>query len=212
MTTFAEGRERNVALGIYGAASGSGAAAGVLLGGLLTSYLSWSWIFFINVPVGVAAIAAHAAAPAREPRRPRRIATSTSLGAATITAGLMLLVYAMTRATTDGWGSPATLALLAAAAALVAAFVADRAPLALAAPAAADLPAAHPVGRERDDGDRRRRRLLRVLPADAVPPGRPRLLARSVSGLAFAAFALTVVVVSNLAQLDRRRGSACARR
>src|SRR5207237_6645448 len=57
MTIFAEGRERNLALGIYGAASGSGAAVGVLLGGLLTSYLSWSWIFFINVPVGVAAIA-----------------------------------------------------------------------------------------------------------------------------------------------------------
>src|ERR687886_1132652 len=57
MTTFAEGRDRNRALGIYGAASGSGAAVGVLLGGLLTSYLSWSWIFFINVPVGVAAIA-----------------------------------------------------------------------------------------------------------------------------------------------------------
>src|ERR671932_823686 len=57
MTTFAEGRERNLALGIYGAASGSGAAVGVLLGGVLTSYLSWSWIFFINVPVGAAAIA-----------------------------------------------------------------------------------------------------------------------------------------------------------
>src|SRR5215208_2502020 len=56
MTTFAEGRERNLAFGIYGAASGSGAAAGVLLGGVLTSYLHWSWVFFINVPVGVAAI------------------------------------------------------------------------------------------------------------------------------------------------------------
>src|SRR2546430_1733767 len=57
MTTFPEGRERNTALGIWGAASGSGGAAGVLLGGLLTSYLSWSWIFFINVPVGAVVIA-----------------------------------------------------------------------------------------------------------------------------------------------------------
>src|SRR6059058_27342 len=56
-TIFAEGRERNLALGIYGAASGSGAAAGVLLGGVLTSYLSWSWIFFVNIPVGIAAAA-----------------------------------------------------------------------------------------------------------------------------------------------------------
>src|SRR6266496_1197210 len=51
-TTFQEGRERNLALGVWGAASGSGGAAGVLLGGVLTSWLSWSWIFFINVPVG----------------------------------------------------------------------------------------------------------------------------------------------------------------
>src|SRR6184192_2427462 len=57
MTTFGEGRERNLALGIWGAASGSGGAAGVLLGGLLTSTLSWSWVFFINVPVGAAVIA-----------------------------------------------------------------------------------------------------------------------------------------------------------
>ena len=70
MTTFTEGRERNVALGIYGAASGSGAAVGVLLGGVLTSYLSWSWIFFVNVPVGVAAIALTPWLLAREPCRP----------------------------------------------------------------------------------------------------------------------------------------------
>src|SRR5207237_8960243 len=57
MTTFAEGRDRNLALGIWGAASGSGGAAGVLLGGVLTSYLNWSWIFFINVPVGVTLVA-----------------------------------------------------------------------------------------------------------------------------------------------------------
>ena len=123
MTTFAEGRERNLALGIYGAASGSGAAAGVLLGGLLTSYLSWSWIFFINVPVGVAAIAltplllqeSHAGLARRHFDFP---------GAASVTGGLMLLVYALTRATSDGWGADTTLALLAGAAALVLVFVA----------------------------------------------------------------------------------------
>src|ERR1700745_2482329 len=102
MTTFAEGRERNKALGIYGAASGSGAAVGVLLGGLLTSYLSWSWIFFINVPVGVAAIAL-APLLLRESHADLGHRHFDFAGAASITAGLMLLVYAMTRATSDGW-------------------------------------------------------------------------------------------------------------
>ena len=123
MTTFAEGRDRNVALGIYGAASGSGAAVGVLLGGLLTSYLSWSWIFFINVPVGVAAIALTPFL-LRESKADLPHRHFDFLGAASITSGLMLLVYAMTRATTDGWSSPITLLLLAGAAALVVAFVA----------------------------------------------------------------------------------------
>src|SRR5689334_13029680 len=102
MTTFAEGRERNLALGIYGAASGSGAAAGVLLGGLLTSYLGWSWIFFINVPVGVAAIALTPLL-LQESRADAAHRHFDFPGAASITAGLMLLVYAMTRATSDGW-------------------------------------------------------------------------------------------------------------
>src|SRR3954467_8789593 len=110
MTTFREGRERNLALGIYGAASGSGAAAGVLLGGVLTSYLSWSWIFFINVPVGVAAIALTPVL-LRESRAELEHRHFDFAGAASVTAGLMLLVYAMTRATTDGWGSSATLLL-----------------------------------------------------------------------------------------------------
>jgi len=123
MTTFTEGRERNIALGIYGAASGSGAAVGVLLGGMLTSYLSWSWVFFINVPVGVAAIAL----------TPILLQESRAVelahrhfdfrGAASITAGLMLLVYATTRAATDGWGAPTTLALMATAVGLVLAFI-----------------------------------------------------------------------------------------
>jgi EmrB/QacA subfamily drug resistance transporter len=123
MTRFVEGRDRNLALGIYGAASGSGAAVGVLLGGVLTSYLSWSWIFFINVPVGIAAIAL-APLLLQESRADVAQRHFDFPGAASITAGLMLLVYAMTRATSDGWGSGSTLALLAGAAALVLAFVA----------------------------------------------------------------------------------------
>src|SRR5213593_2471333 len=122
MTTFAEGRERNVALGIYGAASGSGAAAGVLLGGLLTSYLSWSWIFFINVPVGLAAIAL-APVLLRESRADLRHRHFDVPGAVSITTGLMLLVYATTRATSDGWGAPVTLGLFAGAAGLVLSFL-----------------------------------------------------------------------------------------
>src|SRR5213080_3838117 len=123
MTTFNEGRDRNLALGIYGAASGSGAAVGVLLGGVLTSYLSWSWIFFINVPVGIAAIAL-APMLLQESRADVAERHFDFPGAASITAGLMLLVYATTRATSDGWGAASTLELLAGAAGLVLAFVA----------------------------------------------------------------------------------------
>jgi EmrB/QacA subfamily drug resistance transporter len=123
MTTFAEGRERNLALGIYGAASGSGAAAGVLLGGVLTSYLHWSWIFFINVPVGVGAILL-APVLLRESRAGLAHRHFDLAGATSITSGLMLLVYGLTRATTDGWGAPITVGLLVAAGALIVSFVA----------------------------------------------------------------------------------------
>jgi EmrB/QacA subfamily drug resistance transporter len=132
MSTFAEGPQRNRALGIYGAASGSGAAVGVLLGGLLTTYLSWSWCFLVNVPVGVGAIALTPVllgeSRAVLPHRHFDLA-----GASSVTAGLMLLVYALTRATSDGWGATTTLALLATSVALLLAFVAvelrSRAPL-----------------------------------------------------------------------------------
>jgi EmrB/QacA subfamily drug resistance transporter len=121
-TTFAEGRERNLALGIWGAVSGSGGAAGVLLGGFLTSALSWSWIFFINVPVGVLVLLI----------TPRLVDESRAgvahrhfdlPGAASITGGLMLLVFAMTRAVQHGWGTAETITLLSASALLIVAFV-----------------------------------------------------------------------------------------
>src|ERR671937_761902 len=90
-TTFREGRERNLALGIWGAASGSGGAAGVLLGGALTSGLSWSWIFFVNVPVGLAVVAASLWL-VRESRAELDHRHFDFAGAASITGGLMLLV------------------------------------------------------------------------------------------------------------------------
>ena len=121
-TTFAEGAERNRALGVWGAVAGAGGAAGVLLGGILTSGLSWRWVLFVNVPIGL--IAAMLA--------PRILLESHAddgtegfdiPGAVTVTAGLALLVYAVVDAVNVGWGSTATLSRLAGAAALLVAFV-----------------------------------------------------------------------------------------
>jgi EmrB/QacA subfamily drug resistance transporter len=198
MTTFAEGRERNLALGIYGAASGSGAAVGVLLGGVLTSYLSWSWIFFINVPVGVAAIAL-APVLLSESRADVAHRHFDVPGAVSITAGLMLLVYATTRATTDGWGSSSTLALFGGSVALVLAFVAielrSRSPLLplrifrsqtlTAANAAMAIVGAVAFSEFF---------LLTLYLQDVLH------YSAVESGVAFSAFALSVVVVSNVAQ------------
>src|SRR3989440_7241562 len=117
-TTFREGRERNLALGIWGAASGSGGAAGVLLGGALTSALSWSWIFFINVPVG-ALVLGLSPWLLRESRADLRHRNFDFAGAASITGGLMLLVYALTRATQHGWVTGTTIGLLPPPAALI---------------------------------------------------------------------------------------------
>ncbi|HET6682192.1 MAG TPA: MFS transporter [Gaiella sp.] len=122
MTTFAEGRDRNLALGIWGAASGSGAAVGVLLGGVLTSYLSWPWIFFINAPVGaVLLVLTPRILRARDVRGGLR---HFDLGGAlSATGAVMLLVYGLTVATDQGFGSTSALALFAASAALATAFV-----------------------------------------------------------------------------------------
>ena len=121
-TTFAEGRERNLALGVWGAASGSGAAAGVLLGGVLTSAFNWSWIFFVNVPAG-AIVLALTPVLLRESRASLGHRRFDTAGAASITGGLILLVYALTRAVQHGWSTAETIGLLAASAALVLAFV-----------------------------------------------------------------------------------------
>jgi EmrB/QacA subfamily drug resistance transporter len=123
VTTFREGRERNTALAVWGAASGSGGAVGVLLGGVLTSYLSWSWIFFVNLPIGVAVFAVSPWLLSESRVQVARRYFDVS-GAATVTAGLMVLVYAITRASQHGWSNSITVGLLATAAALLGAFVA----------------------------------------------------------------------------------------
>jgi EmrB/QacA subfamily drug resistance transporter len=120
-TTFPEGAERNKALGVWGAMGGSGAAVGVLLGGVLTKYAGWEWIFFINVPVGVIAFLL---APrfVRESRDDKST-TPDIAGAVTVTAGIALLVYAVSGAPAHGWGSGWVITRLAVAVALLVAFL-----------------------------------------------------------------------------------------
>jgi EmrB/QacA subfamily drug resistance transporter len=121
-TTFREGRERNIALGVWGAVGGFGAAAGVLLGGILTETLSWSWIFFVNVPVGVMAFAITPFLLTES--RDARVKSFDFPGAVLVTTGLSSLVYAITRAGTDGWLATPTVAFFTASVVLLASFVA----------------------------------------------------------------------------------------
>jgi EmrB/QacA subfamily drug resistance transporter len=117
--TFAEGRERNAALGIFGAVGASSASIGVIASGLLTDGPGWRWIFFINVPVGVFLIALAARfAPVDQVVPGSR--QYDAAGAATVTGGLLMLVYGLNRGVDHGWGSATTLALFAGAAILLA--------------------------------------------------------------------------------------------
>jgi EmrB/QacA subfamily drug resistance transporter len=120
-TTFREGRERNIALGVWGAVGGFGAAAGVLLGGVLTDALSWEWIFFVNVPVGT--IALLLAPFLLKESRDASVKTFDVPGAVLVTAGLSSLVYAITQAGEDGWLAGRTIGFFAVAVVLLAGFV-----------------------------------------------------------------------------------------
>src|SRR5205807_1357101 len=121
-TTFAEGRDRTRALGVWSAIAVGGGAVGLLLGGILTDLVSWQWIFFVNVPVGVAAFALSAryVPESRSPGLHRGIDIG---GAVSITAGLLVLVYAIVNAQSVGWLSGQTLGLAGVSAVLLAAFV-----------------------------------------------------------------------------------------
>jgi len=122
MVTFAEGAERNKALGILGGIAGAGAAIGVLLGGVLTSYISWEWIFFVNLPIAAGALAL-VPRYVRESRAEGMARHFDAWGAVTVTGSLMALVYGLTQSTTNGWASWQTLGSLSAAAVLMAVFL-----------------------------------------------------------------------------------------
>jgi EmrB/QacA subfamily drug resistance transporter len=118
-TNFAEGRERNRAMGVYAAMSGGGGAIGLLLGGILTSYVSWRWIFFVNVPIAAVVLFL----------TPRALNESQSTsghldvpGAVTVTGGMLSLVYGLSNASSHSWGSTATIISLVAAVVLLTAF------------------------------------------------------------------------------------------
>src|SRR5881396_2905975 len=121
-TTFTEGRERNIALGVWGAVGGFGAAAGVLLGGILTDALSWEWIFRVNVPVGI--IALILAPFLLSESRDARVKRFDVPGAVLVTGGLSSLVYAITQAGQDGWLAGRTVTFVATSVVLLAGFVA----------------------------------------------------------------------------------------
>jgi len=122
MTSFEEGAERNKALGVWGALGGSGAAVGVLAGGVLTQYLSWRWIFFVNVPVG-ALVLGLTPRIVPESRREGPERRYDALGAVLVSGGLALLVYAISQAPNVGWATARTILLLVAAGVLLAAFL-----------------------------------------------------------------------------------------
>ena len=122
-TTFRDGAERNKALGVWGAVAGSGGAAGVLLGGILTEYAGWEWVLWVNVPIGIGA-ALLAPRLIMESREESERKAFDFAGAATVTAGLSLLVYALVEAPDAGWGSSQTIGLLAGAVALLGSFIA----------------------------------------------------------------------------------------
>jgi EmrB/QacA subfamily drug resistance transporter len=119
-TNFPEGPQRNRAFGVFAAVSGSGAAIGLLAGGMLTEWLSWRWVLFVNVPIGILLALAAPLYIAESERRPGRFDV---VGALTSTAGMVALVYGFIRAAQDGWSDSVTIAAFVAAAVLLSVFL-----------------------------------------------------------------------------------------
>ncbi len=177
-TTFAEGAERTKALGIWSAIAAGGGAVGLVLGGLLTETLSWRWVFFINLPIGIAAalLSLRYVPNSRAEKRPD---TADVAGAVTVTSGLLVLVYGIVKAQDYGWTSAKTLGLGALAAVLLGVVRPDRVALEGAADPARDLPPALADREQRGDAVRRRRACSRCSTSPASTCRRSCTTARS---------------------------------
>jgi len=121
-TSFKEGKDRNTAIGVWGGIAGIASAVGVLLGGLLTEGPGWRWVMFVN-PIAVLLVLGGIYKLIADDRRRARLANFDALGAVLATCGMLLLVFALVKAPTVGWGTARTIAELAGALALLAAFV-----------------------------------------------------------------------------------------
>ena len=175
-TTFREGPERTKAMGVWSAIAAGGGAVGLLVGGIITDLFSWPWIFFVNIPVGIAAFALSLKyVPESKDEKTHR--AFDIAGAVTVTAGLVALVYGIVMAAEKGWVSGHTLGFGLLAAVAPRLVRVDREPLGGAARAAPDLPDADdPVGQSRD-ADRGLRPLRDVLFQLSLRAARPGLLA-----------------------------------
>ena len=122
IASFAEGRERARALSIYTAVAMGGGSLGLVLGGVITEWVSWRWVLFINVPIGILVALT---APLFLPESQRQPGRFDLVGALTSTAGMASLVYGFIQAASDGWGNPVALAAFAAAAVLLGVFLAN---------------------------------------------------------------------------------------
>ena len=174
MTTFSEGKERNIALGVWGAVGGFGAAAGVLLGGVFTDALSWEWIFLLNLPVGVAAMAL--APVLLGESRDARAASFDALGAVLVTGGLSTAVFGITQANDYGWSSGETIGIFTAAVVAARRLRAPRDPHRGPADVVLDLPDQDGGGREHRRVHPRYGAVLDVPDADALHAAGARVL------------------------------------
>ncbi len=124
MTSFAEGRERTRALGAWGATAASGGAFGTVVGGILTDLADWRWVLFVNVPIGVALVAAARVVLVESRGQVSRLRDLDVPGTLTVTGGLVLLVYAIVRTESSSWGSPVTIGMVVGAVVLLGVFIA----------------------------------------------------------------------------------------